>query len=232
MTWSPWARAYAETPNTYIWGTKPSKFAREVSSHLQPGARVLDLGCGEGRDSVFFATCGCEVVGVDVSAAGLEKAARLARAHGVNIGWVDADAAHWVPRGFFDLVYSCGALHYVAREQRARVIAQLQAVTRAGGHHALAVFTDHHIYVEHGERIDYFGRGELEQAYSDWLILRNDRSLISCRRNGVAHRHGVEWFLATKEGGTRTSTMGPTSSGPRVGQPRPEPSRGSPDRLV
>ncbi|MGH7332884.1 MAG: class I SAM-dependent methyltransferase [Candidatus Rokuibacteriota bacterium] len=208
MTWSPWARAYAQTPNTYIWGTKPSKFAREVSAHLRPGARVLDLGCGEGRDSVFFATCGFEVVGVDVSAAGLQKAERLAHAHGVKIGWVDADATRWVPRGLFDLVYSCGALHYVARRQRARVISQLQAATRAGGHHALAVFTDRHIYIEHGERIDYFGDGELRRAYADWLILRNERALITCRRNGIAHRHGVQWFLATKAEVDRRPTNG------------------------
>jgi len=54
---SPWAREYARTPKTYIWGTGASSLAREVSALLPPGARVLDLGCGEGRDSVFFAEC-------------------------------------------------------------------------------------------------------------------------------------------------------------------------------
>jgi tellurite methyltransferase len=237
MTWSPWARAYAQTPNSYIWGTRPSKFARAVSRRLQPGARVLDLGCGEGRDSVFFATCGFEVVGVDVSVAGLQKAERLARAHGVRIGWVEADAARWVPTGLFDLVYSSGALHYIARPQRARVISRLQAVTRAGGHHALAVFTNRHIYVEHGERIDYFRPGELGRAYADWLVLRNEQALITCRRNGISHRHSVEWFLAQsaavspgskpRQGRSqlKLARAVTTSSRPSVGRPRPALSR-------
>jgi tellurite methyltransferase len=84
-------------PNEYIWGTQPSELAREVSRLLPPGAWVLELGCGEGRDSVFFATCGFKVTGVDVSAAGLHKAHRLARAQGVTIRWVHDDATQLRP---------------------------------------------------------------------------------------------------------------------------------------
>ena len=99
MTRSPWAREYARTPNEYIWGLAPSDFARAVRALLSPGARVLELGCGEGRDSVYFAACGCDVTGVDVSVAGLHKAQRLARAHGVKVHWVHGDAAHDLPAG-------------------------------------------------------------------------------------------------------------------------------------
>jgi tellurite methyltransferase len=156
-----------------------------MSACLRPGARVLDLGCGEGRDSVFFATCGFEVTGVDVSPAGLQKAERLARAHRVRVRWVSADAAHWVPTGLFDLVYSCGALHYVARRYRARLFVQLQAVTRPGGHHALVVFTDRHIYVEHGERVDYFAGDELDRAYAHLDHLHRGRHPASSQRGAL-----------------------------------------------
>jgi tellurite methyltransferase len=44
--------------------------ARQVSALLPPGARVLDLGCREGRDSVFFAERGFDVTGVDIARAG------------------------------------------------------------------------------------------------------------------------------------------------------------------
>jgi tellurite methyltransferase len=198
MTWSPWARAYARTPNEYIWGTQPSELAREVSQLLPPGARVLELGCGEGRDSVFFATCGFKVTGVDVSAAGLHKADRLARAQGVRVRWVHVDAAHYAPTGPFDLVYSCGAIHYVSRLHRARIIARLKAATHPGGYHTHVVFTDSNVYVEKGERIDYFAPGELGSAYEDWLILRCERTLITCTQDGTPHRHSVEQLLARK----------------------------------
>ncbi|OLE47569.1 MAG: hypothetical protein AUG01_09740 [Candidatus Rokubacteria bacterium 13_1_20CM_2_69_58] len=142
MTRSPWAREYVRKPNEYIWGLAPSQFAREVRALLPPGARVLELGCGEGRDSVYFASCGCDVTGVDVSAAGLHKAERLARAHGVKVRWLRGDAAHDVPAGPFDLVYSCGAIHYIPRRPRARLFPRLKARTRPGGWHAHVVFTE------------------------------------------------------------------------------------------
>src|SRR5712691_7839824 len=72
------------------WGTVPSALAREVSA-LPAGTRVLDLGCGEGRDSVFFATVGCHVTGVDVSRAGLRKAERLARESEVGVRRIQGD---------------------------------------------------------------------------------------------------------------------------------------------
>ena len=196
MTRSPWAREYVRKPNEYIWGLSPSTFAREIRALLPSGARVLELGCGEGRDSVYFASCGCDVTGVDVSAAGLGKAERLARAHGVRVRWVRADAAHDVPAGPFDLVYSCGAIHYVPRRRRPRLFARLKARTRPGGYHAHVVFTDGRVYVEKRERVDYFTQAELAQAYGDWRILRCEPRLIRCAQDGVPHRHSVQQLVA------------------------------------
>jgi tellurite methyltransferase len=203
MTWSPWARVYARTPTEYIWGTYPSEFARAVSALLPPGARVLDLGCGEGRDSVFFATRGCDVIGMDVSASGLRKAERLARAEGVRVRWVRGDAARDLPNGPFDLVYSSGVIHYLPRRQRSRLLPRLKGLTPRGGHHAHVVFTDRRIYVEQGEQIDYFAPGELSRAYADWLILHCEPALIRCAQDGTPHRHSVEQFLAREIGSVR-----------------------------
>lgn len=196
MTRSPWARQYAQTPTSYIWGTEPSALAREVSARLRPGARVLDLGSGEGRDSVFFASRGFAVTGVEVSRAGLRKAERLARAQGVTVDWVCSDMARARLAGPFDLVYSCGAIHYVPRAERRPLIARLQAITRPGGLHALVVFTDRAIHVELGEVIDYFGAGELRAAYAGWRVLQHQQGIIACARDGRRHRHSYEQLVA------------------------------------
>ena len=198
MTRSPWAREYARTPHEYIWGLAPSAFGREVRALLAPGARVLELGCGEGRDSVYFATCGCDVTGVDIAAAGLDKAQRLARAHGVTVRWVRGDAAHDLPEGPFDLVYSCGVIHYVPRAQRPRLFRHLKARTRPGGYAAHVVFTDRRVYVELGEEIDYFGEGELRWTFWDWRVVRSARTDIACARDGAPHHHSVEELIARK----------------------------------
>ncbi|MBI2159601.1 MAG: class I SAM-dependent methyltransferase [Candidatus Rokubacteria bacterium] len=115
---SPWAREYVRTPHQYIWGTEPSELAREVVRLLPRRARVLELGSGEGRDSVFLAACGFDVTGVELSRAGIDKAERLACAHEVRVRWVHGDMARAHLRGPFHVVYSCGAIHYVPRQAR------------------------------------------------------------------------------------------------------------------
>lgn len=193
---SPWAREYRRTPEMYIWGTEPSSFARRVAALLPRGARVLDLGCGEGRDSVFFAAQEFEVVGVDVSRAGIAKARRLADTRGVRIRWLVGDMTHLAYRGPFDLTYSCGAIHYVRRQKRARLFSRLQSLTRPGGLHAHVVFTDREVYVEKGEVIDYFASGELVTAYPEWTVLYQEEGRISCAQDGTRHHHSVEFLIA------------------------------------
>ncbi len=193
---SPWAREYARRPKEYVWGTAPSSLAKEASALLPPGARVLDLGCGEGRDSVFFATRGFDVTGVDVSLAGLRKAARLAAERATCVRWVHGNLARLPVDGPFDLVYSCGAIHYVPRRERVRLFARLKGLTRPGGYHAHIVFTDRAIYMEKGEVIDYFAPGELSRAYATWLILRCEDKMIACAQDGAPHRHSAEQLIA------------------------------------
>lgn len=200
VTRSPWAREYAREPRTYVWGTAPSSFAKRVSRLLPCGARVLELGCGEGRDSVFFATLGFRVTGLDASRAGLRKAARLARARGVRIRWVHGDMARVAVRGPFDCVYSCGSIHYVPRRARRRLLARLQALTRPAGHHAHIVFTDRVIHVEWGEIVDYFRPGELARAYAGWRVRHRGERVIRCARDGTQHRHSVQALIARRGG--------------------------------
>ena len=59
----------------YFWGVQPSNMCLKVLELFPPHRplRLLDIGCGEGKDAVFFARCGYEVSAFDISQAGLEK---------------------------------------------------------------------------------------------------------------------------------------------------------------
>ncbi|MFC1662133.1 class I SAM-dependent methyltransferase [Gemmatimonadota bacterium] len=79
---SRWDQRYAEVG--WAFGTEPNDFLRQ-EAHRIPLGRVLCLGEGEGRNAVFLAKQGFEVVGVDQSGVGMEKAQDLAREEGVSI---------------------------------------------------------------------------------------------------------------------------------------------------
>jgi len=152
---------------------------------------------------VYFASCGCDVTGVDVSAAGLHKAERLARAHGVKVRWLRGDAASRRPAGPFDLVYSCGAIHYIPRRPRARLFPRLKARTRPGGWHAHVVFTDRRRLCREGraDRLLYRGRADPRLRRLAASPVRADADRLC--QDGIPHRHSVEQFIARAVGSSR-----------------------------
>jgi 2-polyprenyl-3-methyl-5-hydroxy-6-metoxy-1,4-benzoquinol methylase len=61
-----WEKAYADLDTPAIRGGEPSQEIREIVSQLPSAARVLGLGCGEGRNALFLAECGFRVTAVDI----------------------------------------------------------------------------------------------------------------------------------------------------------------------
>ncbi|QKH37879.1 class I SAM-dependent methyltransferase [Achromobacter pestifer] len=88
-----WDERYAV--DEYVYGTEPNAFLAENAGLLS--GPVLSLAEGEGRNAVFLASLGLDVLGVDGSAVGLAKARRLAAAKGVSIRTETADFAEYEP---------------------------------------------------------------------------------------------------------------------------------------
>lgn len=88
-----WNQRYAG--GDYLYGTEPNVFLAE-HYHLLRGP-VLSLSEGEGRNAVFLASRGVEVLGVDISMVALEKAKKLATARGVEFKTIVADLATFEP---------------------------------------------------------------------------------------------------------------------------------------
>jgi cyclopropane fatty-acyl-phospholipid synthase-like methyltransferase len=196
MTRSPWHEEYLKRPTEHVFGREPSDFALMVTRLLPPRARVLELGSGEGRDCLFFAAQGFAVTGVEVSAAGLAKAARFAKERNLPVRWVHGDMGDVPVDGTFELVYSCGAIHYVPALDRPTFFARLRALSPAKGLQAHLVFTDRHIYREMGEVVDYFAPGELARAFEGWLVRQHREGRIACAQDGRSHEHSVEQLIA------------------------------------
>ena len=79
----------------YLYGTDPNTFLADHVAMLE--GPVLSLSEGEGRNAVFLASRGLQVLGVDCSAVALAKAQALATARGVVIDTVVADLADFTP---------------------------------------------------------------------------------------------------------------------------------------
>lgn len=96
------------------------------------GCKVLDLGCGLGEGSVFFALNGAVVTASDLSPEMCKITEKVALIHGVEIETLVASATDLssIPDGSFDLVYGANMLHHVEIEQCLR---EVHRVLKQGG---------------------------------------------------------------------------------------------------
>jgi SAM-dependent methyltransferase len=88
-----WNERYAG--DEYVYGTEPNAFLAEHAPSLT--GPVLSLAEGEGRNAVYLASLGLEVLGVDSSEVGLAKAQKLATTRSVTIRTLVADLADFTP---------------------------------------------------------------------------------------------------------------------------------------
>ncbi len=79
------------------------------------GKRLLDVGCGLGEASVYFALLGAEVTSCDLSQGMLDATSRLAQVNGVNIKQhvASAEDMQLLPEEKFDIIYAGNLLHHV-----------------------------------------------------------------------------------------------------------------------
>lgn len=114
-------------------GQPTQVFVDFFDQYPKQDALVLDLGCGQGRDALFIARRGHRVVGVDLSATGIEQLIADAHAEGLLIEAIVADLRAYEPSGSYDVVLLDRTLHMLAEPERLHVLKQVSRVTRAGG---------------------------------------------------------------------------------------------------
>lgn len=127
-----WDQKYAERPQ--IWSGNANGALVDTMTDQPPG-RALDLGCGEGGDSIWLAQNGWTVTGLDISSTALARAREAAEVRGVNdqITWAHEDLSEWQPEEEFHLI-SAIFLQSPIDFPREQILAGLSTNVTPGGH--------------------------------------------------------------------------------------------------
>jgi len=188
----------------YYWGTRPSEICFRVLQLRPPDQplRLLDIGCGEGRNAVFFARNGYRVTAFDSSPKGVEKTKQLAEQASVKINVFETDINQFRLTENFDILFSTGVLQYVPPDRRPELFQNYREFTAPAGLNVFSVFVSKPFIArapDAEEKAHLWTSGEILTYYHDWRIEFCTEEIFDCMSSGVPHQHAVNRIIARKE---------------------------------
>jgi len=123
----------AYTEDEALFGAKESPLLEQCAELVPEGARVLDLGVGQGRNALPLARRGCAVTGIDTSAVAVDTVKRLAKEEGLPLEAVLQDFRDYEPPRSFDAVLCFGLMQTLDLGGCASLVERLHHWIRPGG---------------------------------------------------------------------------------------------------
>lgn len=191
---------YAETAAAF--GEKPDRILRQFVKLLDSGARVLDVGAGQGRNTVYAARQGMRVHALEPSGVGADEIERCAHAEGLDVEVFRSGFEEFVlPGSPYDAILVFGLMPDLDRSQIAELCARVREWLRPEGLLWITGFTVEdpgfsevartleRIGVTSFRRADggartYLAREEILQIFTDFAVIHHWEGL------GPEHRHG------------------------------------------
>jgi tellurite methyltransferase len=188
-----------------FWGREPGKLIKilkETKSDFS-NMSVLDAGCGEGKNAIFFAKEGATVKAIDISELALKNALKA---------WDDTSLVQWECADIrrkdfldkeFDLVISYGLLHCLSNEDEiSKLILKLQNATKVGGIHLVCAFNDRlqDLSGHPGFYPTLLGHEKLIQYYKKWDVAFSSDEILNevHPHNNIPHKHSLTRLIAIK----------------------------------
>ena len=187
----------------YYWGKEPAEFLEKIIAARPPrrGMKVLDIGCGEGKDAVYMAKKGYTVTAFDLTVSGIEKTLRLAEETGVRINAYVDDINTFETDERFEIIYSSGTLQYLHKDQIQPFFEKIEKMTNPFGLNYFNVFVEKPFIApapDWDEEEKLWKPGELFSWYADWRIRYIDETIFDCSSGTEPHQHCMDSILAEK----------------------------------
>lgn len=161
----------------YVFGTEPNAFLKKQAARFKRGQLALSLADGEGRNGVWLAEQGLDVLSLDASSIAQEKARRLAAKRGVQLAFELADLADWAwPEARFDLVVGI-FIQFAGPELRARIFDGMRRALKPGGLLLLEGYRPEQLVYRTGGPSaveNLYTEALLREAFGDFAILQLD----------------------------------------------------------
>jgi SAM-dependent methyltransferase len=153
----------------FIFGKEPNYFLASCKPLLPPSGKALAVADGEGRNGVWLAEQGLDVLSIDFSPSAQKKAKALARDRRVTIAFERADVHAWrYPEAAFDVVAEIFT-QFSSPPERARKWAGMRRTLKPGGLLIVQGYTPKQLLYRTGgpsQVENLYTRAMLENAFS------------------------------------------------------------------
>jgi len=167
-----WQQRFAQPG--YLFGTAPNAFLKSKAALLRKGQRALAVADGEGRNGVFLAEQGLDVLSVDYAPLAQAKAQQLAAARGVTLRTEQADMTAWPWQSeAFDVVAAI-FIQFATPAERAGIFAGIKRTLKPGGLLLMQGYRPKQLEYKTGgpsNAAHLYTREMLEEAFADFATL-------------------------------------------------------------
>ena len=187
----------------YYWGTTPADFCdRLIALHpCSQGCKVLDIGCGEGKDAVYMAQKGFDVTAFDITKSGIRKAKRLADNMNVHINTFVADINSFELEEKFDIIYSTGTIQYLFEENKRAFFEKIKSLVNENEIVYFNVFVEKpflQLPPDWDVEEKMWKSGELFTFLHEWKVLFIDETIFEDHSGGTPHYHCMDTIICQK----------------------------------
>ena len=170
----------------YVFGTAPNAFLESQAAALPKSGTALAVADGEGRNGVWLAERGLDVLSFDWSPTALRKAQALAKARGVTLRTVQADVVQWEwPEAAFDVVVAI-FVQFLTPHERRQAFAGMRKALKPGGLLLIEGYRPEQLNYKTG------GPSQVENLYT--------RALLEAEFGALSEIHITEHDSMTSEG--------------------------------
>jgi tellurite methyltransferase len=159
-----WDRQHAQSHGV----EPPSTFLRQLLENdawWVPPGRALDIAAGKGRNALYLAERGFEVVAVDISRVALDAARRHAEQKHLHVAFQQLDLEQSFPEGEYDLILN---INYLQRS----LFPKIKAALKLGGHVIFETYLIDQKETGHPRNPSYLlAHNELLEHFRDFRVL-------------------------------------------------------------
>ncbi|MGV7221001.1 MAG: class I SAM-dependent methyltransferase [Nitrospinales bacterium] len=149
----------------YIYGKEPVPFLVD-NVNILPKGKALDLAMGEGRNGVYLATQGFDVLGLDISPIGLDKAQMLAEENGVSISTAIADLEEVdLENETYDVIL---CMYYLQRD----LFQKMKDALKSGGMVVVETYNTDYLKYSNFNKKYLLEPNELLEIFKDFKIIK------------------------------------------------------------